>query len=297
MQNKKTGPVTLPGKEASSKNALKHGATSPKLISETEQERYKSLLASLAKQYPADNPLIELQLVRITRATIQLERIQNVIDASFKKSRTRANTAAKVMESFTQQNSQVEELAGRLFDAKNSSDLEKSRAIAFELINPKEIKDIQSMEEFIEIFPLLNKHFEEREKNEKKPIKELLIIEVANLSDIHKQYCDAIKEDDEIEKSLSASSTATATSTSTSGIKNQKLSLLKMFAAWHSKLLRDFFVGPEAYFTVQESINIEEEAMLPDTQEMDRLMRYQTSLQRQLSAAIGELLAINKMSC
>ena len=36
--------------------------------------------------------------------------------------------------------------------------------------------------------------------------------------------------------------------------------------------------------------------MLPDAQEMDRLMRYQTSLQRQLSAAIGELLAINKIS-
>ena len=291
MQKKKTGPVTLSGKEASSKNALKHGATSPKLINEDEQERFKSLLGNLSKKYPSDNTLIELQLVRIARTTIQLERIQNVIDASFKKSRTRANTAAKVMESFTQQNSQVEELGGRLFDAKNSSDLEKSRAIAFELINPKEIKEIQSMEEFIESFPLLNAHFEEREKHEKKSIKELLIIEVTNFSDTHKQYCDAIIEHDEIEKALSASSTAT------SGIKDQKLSLLKMFAAWHSKLLRDFFVGPEAYFTVQESINIEEEAMLPDTQEMDRLMRYQTSLQRQLSAAIGELLAINKMSC
>ena len=290
MQKKKTGPVTTPGKEASSKNALKHGATSPKLINESEQERYKSLLTSLVKKYPAYNPLIELQLVRIARTTIQLERIQNVIDASFKKSRTRANTAAKVMESFTQQNSQVEELAGRLFDAKNSLELEKSRSIAFELINPKEIKEIQSMEEFIESFPLLNKHFEEREKNEKKSIKDLLINEVANFSDVHKQYCDAISEHDEIEKALSTSSTTT------SGIKDQKLSLLKMFTAWHSKLLRDFFIGPEAYFTVQESINIEEEAMLPDAQEMDRLMRYQTSLQRQLSAAIGELLAINKIS-
>ena len=289
MQNKKTGPVTAPGKETSSKNALKHGATSPKLINEAEQERYKNLLVSLSKYYPSDNPLIELQLVRIAKITIQLERIQNVIDASFKKSRTRANTAAKVMETFSQQNSQVEEMAGRLFDAKNSSDLEKTRAIAFELINAKEIKEIESIEGFVETLPLLSAYFEEKEKTEKKSTKELLISEVANFSDIHKQYCNAIRENDEIEKILDTSSVKSL------AVKDPKLGLLKMFALWHSKLLKDFFVGPEAGLSVQESIYLEEEAMLPDAQEMDRLMRYQTTLQRQLSSAVGELIAIRKI--
>lgn len=289
MQKKRTGPVTIPGKESSSKNALKHGATSPKLINESEQERYKSLLESLSKRYSSDNPLIELQLVRIARINIQLERIQNVIDASFIKSRMRSNTSAKVMESFTHQNSQILEFASRLFDSQSTNDLEKTRVIAFELINAKEIKEIQSMEEFIESFPLLNAHFENKEKHEKKSIKELLINEVANFSDIHKQYCDAIIKYDSIETVPDANSTNKAS------IDEQKLNLLKFFALWHSNILRDFFVGPEANFTVQESIKIEEEAMLPDAQEMDRLMRYQTSLQRQLSAAIGELLAINKI--
>ena len=87
MQNKKTGPVTLPGNRISSKNALKHGATSPKLINEAEQEHYQNLLKSLRKKYATDNPLIELQLARIARVNIQLERIQNTIDALFEKSR------------------------------------------------------------------------------------------------------------------------------------------------------------------------------------------------------------------
>lgn len=35
----------------------------------------------------------------------------------------------------------------------------------------------------------------------------------------------------------------------------------------------------------------------PDLDELDRLMRYQTTLQRQLSTAIGELLALTKNQC
>ena len=70
---------------------------------------------------------------------------------------------------------------------------------------------------------------------------------------------------------------------------------MKMFATWYKNTFSDFFVGPEAYLTVQESIKMEEDAMLPEAQEMDRLMRYQTTRQRQLSSAIGELLAIKKV--
>jgi len=130
MKNNQTGPITAAGKKESAKNAIKHGATSAKLINEDEQSRYESLLAALNNQYKSSNPLLQLQITRIARLNIQLERIQNVIDASFKKSRIRANSSAKVMESFTQQNTQIEELAGRLFDAKSHADVEKSRAIA-----------------------------------------------------------------------------------------------------------------------------------------------------------------------
>jgi len=289
MKNKQTGPITAPGKKESSKNAIKHGATSTKLINEDEQARHEILLNALNQQYQSSNPLVQLQTSRIARLTIQLERIQNVIDASFKKSRVRANTTARVMESFTQQNTQIEELAGRLFDAKSQADLDKSRAIAFELINAEGIDKIEFREEFIERLPHLSAYFADKEKATKLSIKEFLLKEVTNFSEPFKKYCDAIIEEDQIAAKIKAFERSQGV------LEEITLNLSKMFALWHRNTFRDFFVGPEAYLTVQESIRIEEEAMLPEAQEMDRLMRYQTTLQRQLSAAIGELLAINKL--
>lgn len=101
MENKQTGPITKAGKSASSKNAIKHGATSTKMINDNEKSRYESLLSALNNQYKSANPLVQLQITRIARLTIQLERIQNVIDATFKKSRMRDNTAMKLIDSYT----------------------------------------------------------------------------------------------------------------------------------------------------------------------------------------------------
>lgn len=39
---------------------------------------------------------------------------------------------------------------------------------------------------------------------------------------------------------------------------------------------------------------IAEQATTPDLDQLDRLMRYQTTIQKQLSTAIGELLALTK---
>ena len=86
-KKKSTGPITKSGKNISSKNALPHGATSPKILNEVEQERYSTLLAELKESYPSTNPLIRLQLERIAKLNIQLERIQNIIDAQFMRTR------------------------------------------------------------------------------------------------------------------------------------------------------------------------------------------------------------------
>jgi hypothetical protein len=51
MSNKQTGPVTPSGREASSKNAFKHGATSPKLANAAERQRYEELINGLQKEY------------------------------------------------------------------------------------------------------------------------------------------------------------------------------------------------------------------------------------------------------
>jgi hypothetical protein len=42
-----TGPISESGKAKSSKNAIVHGATSPRLLNDAEQNKYDTLLAEL----------------------------------------------------------------------------------------------------------------------------------------------------------------------------------------------------------------------------------------------------------
>ena len=72
MNNSNGGPVTEQGKSTSSKNALKHGATSKHFINENEVREYEQLLSKLQKTYTSDNPLVSMQLERIAKIKIQL---------------------------------------------------------------------------------------------------------------------------------------------------------------------------------------------------------------------------------
>ena len=289
MKNNQTGPITAAGKKESAKNAIKHGATSAKLINEDEQSRYESLLAALNNQYKSSNPLVQLQITRIARLNIQLERIQNVIDATFRKCRMRDNTAMKLVNFFTRNGTLIEEVSGRLFDAKSHKELEESKAIAFELINTNDIDQFTSNDEFIKTLPLLSEYLLRKERTSQLPIKKFLLGEIAKFSEMHREFS---RLDTDFEKMYSQLNNQ---SNDKESIKNLDLNLMKIFALSHKALLSEILIGPETHLSITDSIRIEEEAAVPDGPEMDRLMRYQTTLQRQLSAAIGGLLAIRKM--
>lgn len=91
QRNKSKGRITESRKGTSSRNTTTHSATSPKLLNYNEHHRYTSLLAKLKESYPNPNPLIRTQLERIAKLRVQMERIQNVIDAQFQMSRATSN--------------------------------------------------------------------------------------------------------------------------------------------------------------------------------------------------------------
>ncbi len=80
-KKKNTDPLTKSGKCISSKNALTHGATSSKLLNDTEHHSFITLLEELKEADPNQSPLIRMQLERIAKLNVQLEPIQNTIDA------------------------------------------------------------------------------------------------------------------------------------------------------------------------------------------------------------------------
>lgn len=80
---KSTGPSTGLGKAKVGKNALMHGATAKNFINHDEEQTYQAFLAELKQQYPSSNPLVNMQLDRIAKFKIQADRIQRSIDATF----------------------------------------------------------------------------------------------------------------------------------------------------------------------------------------------------------------------
>lgn len=292
MQKKKTGPVTIPGKEASSTNALKHGATSPKLINEAEQDRYKILIAGLTKAYPSDNPLIQLQLVRIARVTIQLERIQNTIDALFEKSRAHSNLEKNLMEFLgVTPEKRIEAILQR--NGISSSPSDTDNAINQEIIANK-ISAPKSQQEFLENAPLFCGQLYKNASLEKMTIEEY--IEVLTRIDekktgipsqfrvIYVDPDDARKDNLSKNKTLEESILETPLSNLQRAV-NCKFTEIKKKDV-EIKKLQDF----------DKLLPIEEEATTPNLDQLDKLMRYQTTLQRQLSTTIGELMALTKVN-
>ncbi len=78
------------------------------------------------------------------------------------------------------------------------------------------------------------------------------------------------------------------------GIKNAELKELKRAAEWYGQEIMRMIVRTQKITDFRKLGPIEEQATTPDLDQLDRLMRYQTTIQRQLSTAIGELLALTK---
>ena len=78
-----TGPKTQRGKKVVSKNAISHGATSKQFINDAENQAYQELIDALKQSYASDDPLISMQLDRMAKIKVQLDRVQSLINQSF----------------------------------------------------------------------------------------------------------------------------------------------------------------------------------------------------------------------
>lgn len=95
---KSTGPNTALGKAKVGLNALMHGATAKNFISHDEEEAYQTFLAELKQQYPSSNPIVNMQLDRIAKFKVQADRIQRSIDATFAASEIEQTSDAILMD-------------------------------------------------------------------------------------------------------------------------------------------------------------------------------------------------------
>lgn len=292
MANQKTGPVTIPGKKVSSRNALKHGTTSPKLINDDEVMAYQSLVTEFNEFYRSNNPLVKMQIERISRIKVLHDRVLDLIDTSFRRSRQPDKIFARLNEQMKM--SQLEKLKlsdyldGEPLSTKETQSLQMSiiKYFKFEIL---ELLDTH--EELINFFPGFCAYINKQALLEKVSIddyltKKLLKAEInepenlINLVNCLSNQKNISKEEMiEIKKNL----------------KTTKPSQLKAGAIFCLETIRLDLLANLKAAEFDNVLEDEENSMMPDLNELDKLMRYETTLNKQFSTAIGELLELNKI--
>jgi hypothetical protein len=292
-----TGPVSESGKAISAKNAIVHGATSPRLLNDAEQNKFDSLLVELRKSYPTTNPLIGLQLERIARLYIQLERIQTAIDAQFEKGRLLSNIYESAAKSLHMDDETISAAMNYIMGFGNLGDLVSKNLISvdLELNELTESKRPKSHEDFLLKTPKFCRFLHEEAIENHLDIKDFIAQKVPQISKnlpdhyperpnpvrftlIYANYRNGSRLPDVFEAQF----------------KNTEIEEIKRAAEWYTMGIARFLMLTQKIRDFQKLISIEEQATTPDLDHLDRLMRYQTTIQRQLSTAIGELLALTK---
>lgn len=289
--NKSTGPRTNEGKEISSKNALKHGATSKGFISDSERERFANLLSELKQYYTSNNPLIHLQLERIAKVTVQLERIQDIIAASFQKSRAQTNVYKNLVTALEMTPSEESLLARKILDIdtpKNLIDSEKiaiaNEVLIFNVAPPK------SQGEILEKAPLLCEYLFRESQSLDLSIEDFIDRKIPRKSDQNEiKQIRVMWADLEDEKELNQKE-----SSMEEEISNTTLDELIVAIDWFADELKRVTESSRKLADFEKLQVLEEQSIIPEHDHIDRLMRYQTTLHRQLSTTIGELIALTK---
>lgn len=297
---KKTGgPNTPKGKLVSAQNAIKTGVTTKQLLNEQEYTRFNQLQADLTSHYNGTNPLIALQIEKIGRLQIQLERIQNAIDALYRK--TELNPPRKEKNDYSPVDSATLSLHLRirlgLFDA---SIIQRIRTALLQMKVKKFLAE-----------PLTRDYGKEDDSQRPIITQESLLgaYLYAEASFYHQELSDYLKD-----------KTAAVTNSRSAKDLYQKLNIeilnnainlmqspdleqaivtddyyeFRQFNYWFELQLSHLLEQLKELETLidqsQSSINIP----VPNFDELDRLMRYQTTISRQLSTAIGELMILAK---
>jgi hypothetical protein len=289
-ENKSTGPRSSEGKEISSKNALKHGSTSKGFISDSERERFVNLLNELKQHYSSKNPLIHLQLDRIAKITVQLERIQDTIAASFEKSRAQTNIYKNLVAALDMTSNEESLLARKMLDIDtpiNIIDNEKI-AIANEVLIFK-ASPPYAQSDLLEKTPLFCGYLFRESALLNLSVEEYIERKIPREADPTRIKVITIgwqepKERDTNQKDYSMMDAISATA----------LDDLILAVDWFSGELERINASSRKLSDFEKLQPLEEQSIIPAHDHIDRLMRYQTTLQRQLSTTIGELIALTK---
>ncbi len=299
MTNRKGGPKTARGKAISSQNAIKHGALSTKLNSKQDQLAYQNMLDALKDAYPQNHPLIHLQLERIASIKVQLDRIQRIIDGTFAQSREPHEKAEKIAQLLEMTPQEGRELLDQM-EKGLPANLMRASPQLDNIIKELALhhwEAFESSQEFLDHTPQLCSYLAYHAQQKNMSISHWVpkIKNTLSISSLEKEIISKLIKvagtDENIQNQftqLDKSIIDKMLRETTHGIIKQACQ--QIIEVHKSLMIQNYRAD---IFTTLMQINDGSIGLRLD--DLDKLYRYQTAIQRQLSTAIGELLELNKL--
>ena len=287
MKNKgRGGPTTKAGKKASSKNALKHGLTGLHFISTDEHTRYEILIEMLQEEYATETITEVFYLSRIASTQIRLERIIKAEQAAVAIAQKEITYGTKVIDNLNiseEAKTQflINDLAGLYKDdsIESTKKLFSQNTLAQQLHNLMAQGPINDYEQIINNVHLLHLYLRVIALRRNMPVSKLisyssdydvLITEIINIPNISEEELADLEDIDININEISSYDLQ----------KFIELIYDNMLIISIGELTASHFEQTQAQYL---------QAAMPDPANMDRFMRYSTTLSNQLSKAIGEL--------
>lgn len=287
-------------------NALKHGATSPRLLNEQESKNYQNFINALRRHHKSADPLVVMQHERIARLKIQLERVQEQMDSLHRVAAINSSPFNRAAQAMALNEGQMQ-LAASLMD--NLTGADWPNEIRHELIDKTQFRlylelgefaddfssRLSSHDDFLTMAPHFCNYILSQADERMQPLQEYLL---AHLPEVPSS--DAPTKTTKSKKSTRGSSAgglgalqySVQSSWQEAQITDVSIPLLKSAMGWFCAESKTYLQDLSRAQHIMQVMNEVIEHATPDPLAIDRLMRYQTTLQRQLSSAMGELLAL-----
>ena len=288
------GPKTPTGKLIAAQNAKTHGITSGSLQSDQEKLDKEALINSLVEYYPSSNPLLQLQIDRIAQITIQLGRLNRAMDAEHFKAKAKATITDHIFNELKFTATDIEKLLTR--DLRPNNDLEHLIRLTAEFIGIN-MEDVKDKTRYLELMPYFMGYLKDQADKKELSFKAFIDREINDEpKNIQKFIIDT-----GIDRHIIDSEPASPDRPPFMG-KSLEESMREVTLDDIEKIIHAYAKKKEAETQSLEKIQLYEaikpfitDAAMPDTETMDKLMRYQTSLNNQLSKMMGELIRLSEL--
>jgi hypothetical protein len=283
--NTKGGPVTKKGKQVSSRNAISHGLTAKKWINPEEKQSYQDFHSALIDDYQPQTVMESTLIEKLADIKVRLERFHCAEDHLFWLAREKAISPDLVVKSFgVDDQAVIDDISDHAFGIEKTN-LPIAEQLFNELIRHDE-DDISGWGYIRDNMPLLSAHVLNECKKEKIDIEQLI-----------SRYKPKTNQLTPVTIGISTNNEPeplTEKQLNQSGLKVPREYFIAFIKALYNQAKRRSITNYVIESFPQREQQLEH-AALPDSSEMDRLMRYRTSLERQFSKTLGELLHLIKL--